>query len=261
MAYRFPVLASGHREDRQALHPFAEPGPARPRACTRSLDPEQAAGAARPARRTSRTAGSSVLRSVVDMEPTSSIPRMVHAPGPAPGHPSRGERDVRRRVARTSRGRAAPAACSTGSAGRRRPRARSGPRRGRYVPAATCRPVVASTAAPRSPRPPAGPAGRRPPGSTPGRAARRSASGSGTRTAASRVDDLAGALPPEQLPFQQVLLAAASHRGRSAEPPVARSCASSPSRTQIVLWNDERTDPCSASQFHPPSSSCSPRRR
>ncbi len=35
----------------------------------------------------------------------------------------------------------------------------------------------------------------------------------------------------------------------SAEPPVARSCASKPSRTLIVVANDERTEPFSASQF------------
>ena len=47
----------------------------------------------------------------------------------------------------------------------------------------------------------------------------------------------------------------------SAEPPVARSCASSPSSTLIVVAKEERTEPYSTQQFHPPSSSCSPTRR
>src|SRR5262245_50680601 len=41
------------------------------------------------------------------------------------------------------------------------------------------------------------------------------------------------------------------------EAPHAFSNASSPSITQIVVWNEERTEPRSASQFHPPSASCS----
>jgi hypothetical protein len=47
----------------------------------------------------------------------------------------------------------------------------------------------------------------------------------------------------------------------SAEPPVARSCSSRPSKTQIVVWNDDRFEPYAARQFHPPSLSCSPRSR
>src|SRR5262245_13908305 len=44
----------------------------------------------------------------------------------------------------------------------------------------------------------------------------------------------------------------------AGEPPVARSYARSPSRTQIVVWKDPRVEPRSRSQFHPPSASCSP---
>jgi len=47
----------------------------------------------------------------------------------------------------------------------------------------------------------------------------------------------------------------------SDEPPVARSWANNPSRTLMVVAKDERTEPFSTSQFHPPSSSCSSSRR
>jgi hypothetical protein len=46
----------------------------------------------------------------------------------------------------------------------------------------------------------------------------------------------------------------------SSADPTARSYSSSPSSTQIVAWNDERAL-FGASQFQPPSSSCSPTRR
>ena len=47
----------------------------------------------------------------------------------------------------------------------------------------------------------------------------------------------------------------------SGDPPVARSNSSRPSSTLIVVSNEDRTDPFSASQFQPPSSSRSPRIR
>ena len=106
------------------------------------------------------------------------------------------------------------------------------------------------------------PAGRRPPGSTPGRAARRSASGSGTRTRSQiGLTTSPVLLRRNSGRSSRYSSPPASRRDGSAEPPVARSYASSPSRTLMVVWNDDRTEPCSASQFHPPSSSCSPRRR
>ena len=40
-------------------------------------------------------------------------------------------------------------------------------------------------------------------------------------------------------------------------PPVARSCSSRASSTQIVVLNDDRVEPFGASQFQPPSDSCS----
>jgi hypothetical protein len=40
-------------------------------------------------------------------------------------------------------------------------------------------------------------------------------------------------------------------------PPPARSCSSRASRTQIVVLNDDRVEPLAASQFQPPSGSCS----
>ena len=43
----------------------------------------------------------------------------------------------------------------------------------------------------------------------------------------------------------------------SVEPPVARSCSSSPSSTLIVVSNDPRIEPFSCSQFQPPSAICS----
>ncbi len=47
----------------------------------------------------------------------------------------------------------------------------------------------------------------------------------------------------------------------SAEPPIARSCSRRPSRTLIVVPNDDTVAPFSTSQFQPPSGSCSPRSR
>src|SRR5712692_1091396 len=47
----------------------------------------------------------------------------------------------------------------------------------------------------------------------------------------------------------------------TAGAPTDRSCCSRPSSTSIVVWNDERVEPRSASQFHPPSLSCSLRSR
>lgn len=74
------------------------------------------------------------------------------------------------------------------------------------------------------------------------------------------VDDGAGALTPEQLPFEKVLLTPAASRDGVRR---AAGCAlaNSPSRTLIVVWKEERTEPSSTSQFHPPSSSCSPSSR
>ena len=81
-------------------------------------------------------------------------------------------------------------------------------------------------------------------GSTPGHAARRSASGSETRTAARpgrppRRCSCAGTAPRSSR-YSSPRRRAATDSG---EPPVARSCASSPSSTLIVVANDERTDP------------------
>ena len=75
------------------------------------------------------------------------------------------------------------------------------------------------------------------------------------------VDDFAGALTSDQLSFEEVSSPRRRAAMDAAEPPLTRSCANSPSRTLIVVANDERTEPFSASQFHPPSSSCSPSRR
>src|SRR5215470_2920279 len=71
------------------------------------------------------------------------------------------------------------------------------------------------------------------------------------------VDDGSAALTPEQLPLEEVLFTRRRAAINCAEPPVARSWANRPSRTLIVVWKEERTEPFSASQFHPPSSSCS----
>jgi hypothetical protein len=63
------------------------------------------------------------------------------------------------------------------------------------------------------------------------------------------VDDFAGALTPEQLRSRRYSSPRRRAAMDSAEPPVARSCAHNPSRTLIVVANDERTEPFSASQI------------
>jgi hypothetical protein len=75
------------------------------------------------------------------------------------------------------------------------------------------------------------------------------------------VNDVAGALPSNQLSFEQVLFTPAPSRDGCHRTTGCALCANSPSRALIVVANDERTEPFSTSQFHPPSSSCSPRRR
>jgi hypothetical protein len=75
-----------------------------------------------------------------------------------------------------------------------------------------------------------------------------------------RTRDLAGRAPPEERALEQVLLASPSGPRDLRTDPTARSYSSSPSSTQIVVWYDERRL-FGASQFQPPSSSCSPSRR
>ena len=82
-----------------------------------------------------------------------------------------------------------------------------------------------------------------------------------------RIRDLSGREPSEQRALQQVLLAAPAGGGDGGDPgtiwgadSTARSYSSNPSSTQIVVWNEGRVL-FGASQFQPPSSSCSPRRR
>ena len=57
------------------------------------------------------------------------------------------------------------------------------------------------------------------------------------------VDDLARAQSPQQAPLEEVALRAASGFVASGMPPVACSCASSPSRTRMVVWNDDADRP------------------
>ena len=59
------------------------------------------------------------------------------------------------------------------------------------------------------------------------------------------VDDFAGALTSEQLPFEEVLLTPAPSRDGFRRATVARSYANSPSRTLIVVGNEERMEPFS----------------
>ena len=78
-----------------------------------------------------------------------------------------------------------------------------------------------------------------------------------------RTCDLAGREPSEKSALEQILLAAPAggrEAGHESGRSPARSYSSSPSSTQIVVWNDERVLP-GASQFQPPSSSCSLTRR
>ena len=162
----------------------------------------------------------------------------------------------------TSRAPGARAACSTDSA-RRRPR-RS---RGGRVPdgcgrAATDRRAGASTARPRRPPPSADRGRHRRGGSSRARAGRRGASSTGTRSRGRR----------DRRPRRCSCAGTGCARGGTARrrggrraalavAPVARSNSSRPSSTSIVVSNEERTDPFSASQFQPPSASRSPRTR
>ena len=83
-----------------------------------------------------------------------------------------------------------------------------------------------------------------------------------------RTRDLAGRAPPEERALEQVILASPSgtrdlRNGPDGEARITCSSARSsggPSSTQIVVWYDERRL-FGASQFQPPSSSCSPTRR
>ena len=52
---------------------------------------------------------------------------------------------------------------------------------------------------------------------------------------------------------------AARASATGAEPPIARSYSSRPSRTLIVVPNEDTVAPFSTSQFQPPSGSCSPK--
>ena len=78
------------------------------------------------------------------------------------------------------------------------------------------------------------------------------------------VDDFAGSKRAEHAALEQVVFGPLA--GLSADLRPARSYSSSPSRTQMVVWNEERRlggrfgdRKGHASQFQPPSSSCSPR--
>src|SRR5437773_7383494 len=64
-----------------------------------------------------------------------------------------------------------------------------------------------------------------------------------------RVDHGAAALTPEQLPFEEVLLTPAASRDGFRRAASCALVANSPSRTLIVVWKDERTEPFSTSQF------------
>ena len=174
-----------------------------------------------------------------------------------------GDLSCRRRCRRpTSRGPGARAACSTGSARRRRPRGRSG-RAG--MDAVEQPPAVGLPLRPHDLDGLGHPGvriARRRGGSSRGRAARRSASSTGTRTSR-----YAGSTTsPVLLRRNRLRSSRYSSPPRRAsptasEPPVARSNSSSPSSTLIVVSNEERTEPFSASQFQPPSSSRSSRIR
>ena len=76
-----------------------------------------------------------------------------------------------------------------------------------------------------------------------------------------RIDDLARRQPSEKTTFEEGIVARFRASVTDGVAPNADSNASSPSRTQMVVWNDERSEPRSASQFHPPSASCSLSRR
>jgi hypothetical protein len=89
-----------------------------------------------------------------------------------------------------------------------------------------------------------------PSGSTPARAGRHSAGGNCSQDGVT--------ISPVLLRRKSLLSRRYSSPRRlaatdSGDLPVALSCASRPSRTLIVVAKDERTEPFSASQFHPPS--------
>ena len=151
---------------------------------------------------------------------------------------------------RTSGAPAAPGACSIGWAGRRRPPARSGPRPGGCSPAARCRRAAAWSGAARPPRRRAGPG-------LPDRAEVLQGAqhvvvpaGRKRELQPGRVDDLAGALAPEQPPLEQVLLAPAARGDGSAEPP-GRPLV----RQQPFEHVDRRVRTTTARSRTPPSSS------
>ncbi len=178
--------------------------------------------------------------------------------------PRSGRTTGRRRlpVPRPSRARAAPGACSSGSACPRRrpsrggtdPRGRSGAATGRRHPGC-----------PRRPRsPPRLARRRRPPprAGAPARAGRRSGTRSGTRTRA-RLGSITSPVDFRRNSRRSSMYASPRRRAAatSAEPPIARSCSSRPSTTLIVVPNDDTVAPFSTSQFQPPSGSCSPSSR
>ena len=163
---------------------------------------------------------------------------------------------------RTSRARAARGACSTGSACPRRPPSRSGTRpRGRSG-AASGRRDPDCPRRPRSPRRRARRARPRRRAGSRARAGRRSGTRSGTRTGASS-GSITSPVDFRRNSRRSSMYSSPRRRASAtpAEPPIARSCSSRPSRTLIVVPNDDTVAPFSTSQFQPPSGSCSPRSR
>ena len=126
----------------------------------------------------------------------------------------------------------------------------------------------ASTRPGRSPRPRARRARRRRGAGTRAHAARRSATTSGRRSASTRRRpcDLARSPRRSTAGGRGGARGGIPARGDGPRSPPgcprsARSYSSRASSTQMVVLNDDRVEPLSASQFQPPSGSCSPSSR